>query len=198
MAKDPICGMEVDERKAKFMLVKDGKENYFCSKNCYNKFLEQGKEPILEKSIKTKPISGKTIISKKTKAIENNSTINSKTITSKKSGTEKIILPIKGMHCASCAITIEKSLKRIPGAKTANVNFASEKANIEYDFNKVDEEKLEDAVKDAGYEVIKTGGKAGTVTLRVRGMSSQHCAGVVESSLRKLDGIKNIYTSFSI
>src|SRR3990167_5764554 len=159
MAKDPICGMEVDEKKAKFMLVKDGKENYFCSKNCYNQFLEQGKEPI-----KNKPVNEKTIISKKTKAIENNSTINSKTITSKKSGTEKIILPIKGMHCASCAITIEKSLKRIPGVKTANVNFASEKANIEYDFNKVDEEKLEDAVKDAGYEVIKTGGKAGTVT----------------------------------
>ena len=61
MAKDPICRMEVNEKKAEFMLVKDGKENYFCSKNCYNKFLEQGKEPISEKSIKTKPLSGKTI-----------------------------------------------------------------------------------------------------------------------------------------
>ncbi len=182
MAKDQICGMEVDEKKAKFMLVKDGKENYFCSKNCYNKFLEQGKEPISEKSIKTNPISGKTIENKK----------------SSKPEIKKIILPIKGMHCASCAITIEKSLKSIPGIKTANVNFASEKASVEYDSGKANENDLEKAVKDVGYEVIKATGNAGTVTLRVRGMSSQHCAGVVESSLKKVDGIKNVDASFAI
>jgi len=57
---------------------------------------------------------------------------------------------------------------------------------------------LEKAVEDVGYNVIKTGGRTGMITLRVRGMSSQHCAGVVESSLRKLDGIKNIDVSFAI
>ena len=35
MAKDPICGMDVDPKKAKFMLKKDGKDYYFCSKNCF-------------------------------------------------------------------------------------------------------------------------------------------------------------------
>lgn len=112
--------------------------------------------------------------------------------------TKKIILPIKGMHCASCALTIEKSLKRVLGVKNVNVNYASEKANVEFDAEKSSEKDLEKAIEDAGYEVIKTNGKAGTVTLRVRGMSSQHCAGIVESSLMKLEGIKNVDASFAI
>lgn len=38
MMKDPICGMEVDPQKAKFILEKDGKAYYFCSKSCYEAF----------------------------------------------------------------------------------------------------------------------------------------------------------------
>ena len=38
MAKDPVCGMEVDEKKAKFSTVKNGKKYYFCSKSCYDEF----------------------------------------------------------------------------------------------------------------------------------------------------------------
>jgi len=196
MAKDPICRMEVNEKKAEFMLVKDGKENYFCSKNCYNTFLEKEK-PATKKLLENEPINKKTVISKKTISKEPIGKKENKEL-SKEFEIKKIILPIKGMHCASCAVTIEKSLKKVAGVKNANVNFASEKANIEYDSNKANEEKLENAVKDAGYEVIQTDGKAGTITLRVRGMSSQHCAGVVESSLRKLDGIKNVDASFAI
>ena len=171
MAKDPICGMEVDEKKAKFKLVKDGKKYFFCSKNCYNKFLENKKETISGKTLKKKPI-------KNLKKIKESEKI------------KKTILPIKGMHCASCAVTIEKSLKKVSGVKNANVNFASEKASVEFDSTKTNESYLEKAVKDAGYEVIKSYGKEGRITLRVRGMSSQHCAGIVQSSLMKLDGIK--------
>ena len=42
MEKDPVCGMEVEPKKAKFKLAKAGKRYYFCSKNCHDKFL--GKE----------------------------------------------------------------------------------------------------------------------------------------------------------
>ena len=33
MAKDPVCGMEVDEKKA-IKGIKDGKTYYFCSPPC--------------------------------------------------------------------------------------------------------------------------------------------------------------------
>ncbi len=178
MPKDPICGMEVDETKAKFSTVKNGKKYYFCSKNCYGMFLEKEKKPLPKKTIKNGSLETKKI--------------------SKNHETKKIILPIKGMHCASCAMNIGKSLKRVPGVKDANVNFASEKAHVEFDAVKTNESYLEKAVKDAGYEVIKSYRGEGKVALRVRGMSSQHCAGVVESSLRKLDGIKNVDASFAV
>ena len=217
MARDPVCGMEVDEKKAKFRLVRGGKKYYFCSKNCYDKFSNQekaslSKKTINEKSLKSAKIEdfrdprklqifGKREMLSISKFAENpkdfpaNLKIKKE---SKNNDIKKIILPIKGMHCASCAATIEKSLKRVSGVKNANVNFASERASIEFDAEKTKEEDLEKAVEDAGYEVIKSNGKAGTVTLRVRGMSSQHCAGIVESSLKKLDGIKNVDVSFAI
>ena len=44
MAKDPICGMKVDEKKAKFSTVKNGKKCYFCSKDCYEKFAEDSQK----------------------------------------------------------------------------------------------------------------------------------------------------------
>ena len=38
MAKDPVCGMEVDEKTAEFKTGKNGKKYYFCSENCYKEF----------------------------------------------------------------------------------------------------------------------------------------------------------------
>ena len=38
MAKDPVCGMEVDEKAAEYSIVKNGKKYYFCSENCYTEF----------------------------------------------------------------------------------------------------------------------------------------------------------------
>ena len=40
MPKDPICGMEVDEKKAEFSAARNGKKYYFCSRNCYDEFKE--------------------------------------------------------------------------------------------------------------------------------------------------------------
>jgi YHS domain-containing protein len=40
MAKDPVCGMEVDESKARFKAEHMGKTYYFCSEMCKKKFEE--------------------------------------------------------------------------------------------------------------------------------------------------------------
>ena len=40
MAKDPICGMEVDEGMA-VKVTKNGREYFFCSDNCRDKFLKK-------------------------------------------------------------------------------------------------------------------------------------------------------------
>ncbi|MDP2930222.1 MAG: heavy metal translocating P-type ATPase [bacterium] len=75
----------------------------------------------------------------------------------KQGGEERITLNITGMHCASCAGIIERGLKKVPGVKEANVNFAVEKARILYDRALTTTDKLIDAVKKAGYKADLTG-----------------------------------------
>ncbi len=65
-----------------------------------------------------------------------------------------ITIPVKGMHCASCAINIEKDLAKVPGVSRANGNFAMERATVEYDENVVTPEKLAATIKETGYEPI--------------------------------------------
>ncbi|MFH0955709.1 MAG: heavy metal translocating P-type ATPase [Candidatus Falkowbacteria bacterium] len=65
--------------------------------------------------------------------------------------TKKTNLQISGMHCASCATLINKSLSGAPGVKSANVNYATAKASIEYDEKIIDENKLIDLIKKSGY-----------------------------------------------
>jgi len=45
----------------------------------------------------------------------------------------KAVIPIKGIHCASCVRTIESAFKNRPGVIRARVNFPTETAYIDYD-----------------------------------------------------------------
>jgi len=42
MARDPVCGMNVDEAGG-LKLAKEGKIYYFCSQHCLEKFAQQNK-----------------------------------------------------------------------------------------------------------------------------------------------------------
>ena len=64
--------------------------------------------------------------------------------------TERVELPIEGMTCASCANRIERRLNEVDGV-TATVNYATERAAVEYDPASVEPEQLLGAVEAAGY-----------------------------------------------
>ncbi|HEX7586565.1 MAG TPA: heavy metal translocating P-type ATPase [Patescibacteria group bacterium] len=66
-------------------------------------------------------------------------------------GKKRVSLSLFGMHCSSCANIIERSLKKVPGVKQANVNFAAEKASILFDENVSSTKNLMEAVAKAGY-----------------------------------------------
>lgn len=70
------------------------------------------------------------------------------------SGEGQVNLSISGMHCASCAGIIERSLKKLTGVAEANVNFAAEKARITYDKGRVSIDNLLATVKKAGYTAM--------------------------------------------
>lgn len=60
---------------------------------------------------------------------------------------------ISGMHCASCATNIGKSLEKVPGVKSAYVNYANEQATVEHD-DTCSVESLAKAVSDTGYTAV--------------------------------------------
>ena len=64
---------------------------------------------------------------------------------------EHLELPITGMTCASCANRIERRLNEIDGV-TASVNYATEKARVDFQAGAVEPEQLVAAVAAAGYQ----------------------------------------------
>jgi Cu2+-exporting ATPase/Cu+-exporting ATPase len=67
---------------------------------------------------------------------------------------------IKGMHCASCASVIEKTLKKVDGVKDVNVNNVTENAEISFDENKIDPIVFNQKLETLGYSFViseKTG-----------------------------------------
>ncbi len=67
---------------------------------------------------------------------------------------EKVMIPISGMHCAACAANIERALRRVDGVIDAQVNFATEKATVEYFPSHVEIATLRKAIQEAGYEPL--------------------------------------------
>jgi len=63
---------------------------------------------------------------------------------------EHVELPIEGMTCASCANRIERRLNKVDGV-TATVNYATERATVQYDPGTVEPDQLIGAVEAAGY-----------------------------------------------
>src|SRR6266581_1501336 len=62
------------------------------------------------------------------------------------------VLALEGMTCASCAIRIEKGLKKIPGVQDANVNLATEQATVTYDPAQTNLEQMVQKVEAVGYK----------------------------------------------
>src|ERR1700674_5762800 len=67
-------------------------------------------------------------------------------------GESRALLALEGMTCASCAMRIEKGLKKVPGVKDANVNLATELATVTYDPAQTNLEEMMQKVEAVGYK----------------------------------------------
>ncbi|MCJ7736861.1 MAG: heavy metal translocating P-type ATPase, partial [Anaerolineae bacterium] len=97
---------------------------------------------------------------------------------------QQVTLPITGMHCANCAFTVERSLKKVDGISDATVNFATEKASVVFDPSLVKAATLIEQVEKGGYGVITA-----RVDLPITGMTCANCAATVERTLTRVPGI---------
>jgi Cu+-exporting ATPase len=66
---------------------------------------------------------------------------------------KKVSIKIQGMHCASCASNIERSLKKTPGIKSASVSLMMNKGYVEAE-DSVTEEEIKKAITRTGYKAV--------------------------------------------
>lgn len=67
---------------------------------------------------------------------------------------KKIILSIDGMTCSACSNGLEKYLNKQNGVSNASVNLVMANATIEYDDKILNQEKIEEFVKQAGFKSL--------------------------------------------
>ena len=76
--------------------------------------------------------------------------------TAESAGKKQAILAITGMTCANCAATIQRTLEqKVPGVVGAAVNYATEKATVEYLPEQVTRDTLTQAIERIGYGVAE-------------------------------------------
>ncbi len=110
--------------------------------------------------------------------------------------TRKLELPVLGMSCAACATAVERTLtKKAAGVIKANVNIATETADIEYDPTQTDPQALAAAVEKAGYKLVLPATR--TAEFPVVGMTCTNCSAAVERVLgKKVPGVVKASVNF--
>jgi len=99
----------------------------------------------------------------------------------------RIILPIEGMSCASCAATVQEALQVLPAVSTATVNYATGKAAVEYDDAQIGVGQLIRTVREAGYDC----GKA-SVTFSVTDLHYAPSVAPLEQALARVKGVVRV------
>ncbi len=68
---------------------------------------------------------------------------------------------ITDMSCANCSETVQEALERLPGVVRADVNYATDEAQVTYNPAEASRDAFYDAIEDAGYTPVREDGASG-------------------------------------
>lgn len=71
----------------------------------------------------------------------------------KKTQGQEVTVSINGMHCTSCAMSIDGALEDIDGVLSAETSYAKAQVTITYDEEKVTQAEMIKAIEEQGYTV---------------------------------------------
>src|SRR3989344_1300740 len=105
---------------------------------------------------------------------------------------------IKGMHCASCAATIEKTLKKVVGVHDVQANFGTETAKVSFDASKTNLQELSKKIEPLGYSFVmpKHTNHVGQTSAQMGMSEEDHAAhtGLGQSKEQKLAEVADMKT----
>jgi len=159
MPLDPVCHMDVDPEGAAGKSVYNGRTYYFCAASCKERFDADPLEFLSKNQACPQPPPIPE-------------------------GEQRVDIPVRGMTCASCALTIEEGLKRLPGVAQANVNLAAEKASVSFDPRQASLTGITATIRDLGYEPVMD-----KVTIPISGMTCASCVATLEKVLSQVPGV---------
>lgn len=108
---------------------------------------------------------------------------------------------IDGLDCADCAAKLEKGIKKLPGVREAQVNFAAAKLKVVYDKKQLEVSQIIKTVSGFGYSAVRL--QAGqdapgyhTSVFRIEGMDCADCAAKLEKKIAALAGVRGATVNF--
>ena len=108
---------------------------------------------------------------------------------------------VSGMGSNHCAGLITASINRLSGIINISTNIANHHVTVEFDPNQLSDKNIWDAIEKAGYDVDSMSSPMSSGTsealFTVPSMGSDHCAGLVSTSIKRLTGINDISTNIA-
>ncbi|KAL8138915.1 hypothetical protein V2J09_004916 [Rumex salicifolius] len=106
----------------------------------------------------------------------------------------KALFSVVGMTCSACAGSVEKAVKRLDGIQDAVVDVLNGRAQVIFYSSLVDEEKICEAIEDAGFEASLIEGESNeeltqVCRIQIKGMTCTSCSSTIESILREITGV---------
>ncbi|MSR05625.1 MAG: heavy metal translocating P-type ATPase [Gemmatimonadetes bacterium] len=99
----------------------------------------------------------------------------------------RITLPVEGMTCGACAVTVQKRLADVPGVEDAAVNYATGKAMLTIDDSSVKVTDLVRAVREVGYDSTKA-----SVSFGIEGLHYATGLSRLEQEVAGLPGVLSV------
>ncbi len=100
---------------------------------------------------------------------------------------KEMYLPIEGMHCASCVLSLNKTFEKVEGVESVDADLASNKLHLTVNPKKLPFDEIETLVKNLGFEL-----HTDEITLKLNGMHCASCVMNVENFLIRLNGIFDV------
>jgi len=108
---------------------------------------------------------------------------------------------IDGLDCADCAAKLEKGIRKLPGVREAQVNFAAAKLKVVYDKTLLEVAQITKTVNGFGYSaaILQAAQDATgyhTAVFRIEGMDCADCAAKLEKKIIALAGVRSAAVNF--